>query len=103
MQPTYLNQHYLYLPQPCTNQPYTVLPRPNAVDNWIYQNKEDAHTNVLVPGYLHLSDTPSDQVLCTVQISEVKVRILLLIMATLLTRICIDASIRSLFERFRCL
>jgi hypothetical protein len=28
-----------------------------------------------VPGYLLLSDTPSDQVLCTVQISEVKVHI----------------------------
>ncbi|KIM78282.1 hypothetical protein PILCRDRAFT_11275 [Piloderma croceum F 1598] len=72
MQPTYLNQHYLDLPQPSINKPYMVLPCPNAVDNWIYQNKDDAHTNVFVPGYLHLSDTPSDQVLCTVQISEVK-------------------------------
>jgi hypothetical protein len=73
MQPTYLNQYYLDLPRPCTSHPYTVLPTPNAVDTWIRQNKDDAHTNVLVPGYVFLSDTPSDQVLCTVQINEVKV------------------------------
>lgn len=75
MQPTYLNQKYLALPQPRISRPYTVLPLPNPVDSWIRQNEDDAYTNILVPGYLLLSDTPSDQVLCTVQISEVKVHI----------------------------
>jgi len=59
MQPTYLNQKYLALPQPRISRPYTVLPLPNPVDSWIRQNEDDAYTNILVPGYLLLSDTPN--------------------------------------------
>ena len=71
MSPTYHSQYYLQLPQIIRNTclPYTVLPRPNVIDKWILSNQGDAWTNNLLHGYLFLSDTPNDQVLCTLQLS----------------------------------
>jgi len=75
MVPTYLNQHYLRLPQTVRTaiHQYTVLPRPNIIDQWIRHNRADAWSNGLVHGYLFLSDTPQDQVLCTLQLSKILV------------------------------
>jgi hypothetical protein len=77
MVPTYLTQHYLRLPRTTisSSRPYTVLPRPNIIDQWIRHNRGDAWSNSLVPGHLFLSDTPQDQVLCTLQLSVTLVRI----------------------------
>jgi hypothetical protein len=75
MVPTYLNQHYLRLPQTVRTgfRQYTILPQPNVIDQWIHHNQGDAWSNGLVPGYLFLSDTPQDQVLCTLQLSKILV------------------------------
>jgi hypothetical protein len=71
--PTYLTQHYLQLPKLHFGRTCTVLPIPNVIDNWLDKNRSDALTNTLLPGYLFLTDTPNDQVLCTLQLSTVKV------------------------------
>jgi hypothetical protein len=76
MAPNTQLQHYLLLPTPSSSRPYTVLPCPNVVDTWLRCNKDDAWTNPLVPGYLSLADTASDQVLCTIQLNRVLVRFL---------------------------
>jgi hypothetical protein len=73
MAPSTQLQSYLILPSPSSIQPYTVLPRPNVVDAWLRYNRNDAWTNPLIPGYLFLTDTASDQVLCTIQLSRVLV------------------------------
>jgi hypothetical protein len=65
MAPNTQLQAYLILPSPSFIQPYTILPRPNVVDTWLLANRDDAWTNLLIPGYLFLTDTASDQVLCT--------------------------------------
>lgn len=70
MTPTYLLQHYLVLPAPVFTHPYTILPRPNVIDKWLFLNRLDAWKNTLIPGFLYLTDTPSDQVLVTVQLSR---------------------------------
>lgn len=67
-------QHYLRLPHPQLSRPFTVLPQPNVVDKWISWNSADCLTNVLLPGILHISDVPNDQVLCTVQLNITLVR-----------------------------
>jgi hypothetical protein len=75
MAPSTQLQAYLILPSPSFIRPYTVLPRPNVVDIWLRANRDDAWTNPLIPGYLFLTDTASDQVLCTIQLSRVLVSI----------------------------
>jgi hypothetical protein len=77
MNPRYLSQHYLQLPPIIgkTHLLYTVLPQPNVIDKWILNNQGDAWTNNLLHGYLFLSDTPNDQVLCTLQLSVMLVRL----------------------------
>jgi hypothetical protein len=70
MQPTYLHQTYLPVTvlfrtprSPHSHQPFTDL----AINKWLNANKSDAlRMDVIVPGYLALSDVPSDQALCMV-------------------------------------
>jgi hypothetical protein len=66
-------QHYLQLPLPCLKRPFTVLPRPNAIDIWLDWNCDDAYQGVLILGYLHISDVPREQVLCTVHLATTEV------------------------------
>jgi hypothetical protein len=75
MAPSTQLQTYLILPPPSFIRSYTILPCPNAVDAWLNANRDDAWTNPLIPGYLFLTDTASDQVLCTIQLSRVLVSI----------------------------
>ena len=62
-------QHYLQLPLPRLKHPFTVLPRLNAIDIWLDRNCDDAYQGVLILGYLHISDVPREQVLCTVRLT----------------------------------
>src|ERR1700683_1579934 len=52
--------HVLCLPDLRLRTPYTVLPKPNAIDQWL------SSTNI--NSYVNLGDLPSDQVLCTIQL-----------------------------------
>lgn len=61
-----MQYYYLRLPCPRLTWPYTVLPLPNKIDAWIQHNYYDSLTNVLLPGYLDISDVPMDQVMCTI-------------------------------------
>jgi hypothetical protein len=75
MAPSTQLQTYLILPPPSLIRSYSILPSPNAVDAWLNANRNDAWTNPLIPVYLFLTDTASDQVLCTIQLSQVLVSI----------------------------
>jgi hypothetical protein len=68
MQPTYLHQAYLPAPLPQNTQPFSKQPLSNScIDTWLDANRIDSfRRDVLVPGYLGLSDVPGDQVLCSV-------------------------------------
>ena len=50
-----------------------MLPRPNAIDIWLDWNCDDAYQGVLILGYLHISDVPREQVLCTVRLTTAEV------------------------------
>jgi hypothetical protein len=55
--------------------PYTLLPLPNVIDQWLLTNHIDtAHSNN-IPNRLYscMGDLLSDQVLCTLQLSAVEV------------------------------
>jgi hypothetical protein len=68
MQPTYLHQAYLPAPLRRTTQPFDRQPMSHlAIDKWLENNCRDSfRRDVLIPGYLFLSDVPRDQVLCNV-------------------------------------
>jgi hypothetical protein len=52
--------HVLRLPDLRLRNPYTLLPQPNAIDEWLGGNNIDS--------FASMGDIPSDHVLCTVQI-----------------------------------
>jgi hypothetical protein len=58
--------HILCLPDLCLRTPYTVLPRPNVIDQWLRKSNMNSYGNK--------GDIPSDQVLCTVQLVTSTVR-----------------------------
>jgi hypothetical protein len=75
MQPTYLHQAILRLPLPITTRPFPYFPVSyHKVDEWLEANRADAfRRDVLLAGYLHISDVPADQVLCTVILTKILV------------------------------
>lgn len=60
--------HILRLPDLRLRSPYTILPLPNAVDTWLRDSGVDMWKKPV-----HLGDLPSDQVVCTVQLSTSEV------------------------------
>ena len=50
----------LCLPDLRLRNPYTILPQPNAIDQWLSGNNINSHSN--------MGDIPSDHVLCMVQL-----------------------------------
>ena len=64
----------LRLPDLRPRRPYMILPRPNAIDQWLLANHIDIVNNVFNHPCWHLGDIPSDQVLCTLQLSATRVR-----------------------------
>jgi hypothetical protein len=64
----------LDLPDLRLRTPYTVLPRPNAIDKWLSGNYVTSPGNVFALGYRYMGDLLSDQVLCTLQLSTTVVR-----------------------------
>jgi hypothetical protein len=72
MEPTYLHQTYLPVFSALAvvnslachpNPPFTDA----GIDKWLIANQRDAlRHDVLIPGYLDISDVPSDQALCCV-------------------------------------
>jgi hypothetical protein len=79
MSSTYFHQTYLPVPSLAlrttrrfVNQPFSH----SDLDTWLNANRRDAYRrNVLLSGYLGISDVPQDQVLCTVVMVVEKVRI----------------------------
>jgi hypothetical protein len=65
---TYHHQQVLLSPLPLTTQRFAGQPITNSeIDAWLEANRADSsRSDVLLPGYLHMNDVPSDQVLCTV-------------------------------------
>ena len=59
----------LQLPDLRLRKPYTVLPQPNAIDNWLTSNHVTSNENVFNPGYQYMGDILSDQVQCTLQLN----------------------------------
>lgn len=60
----------LHLPNVLTTSLYFSVPNGtlNPIDIWISDNYVTAFRNPSVPGYLHLGDVPSDQLVCTLQV-----------------------------------
>lgn len=50
-----------------------VLPLPEAVDEWLDGDYFTLFKDNVHPAYFQMGDVPSDQVLCTVQLSTTKV------------------------------
>ena len=65
-------QTILRLPDVRVQTPYTILPRPNAIDQWLLANHIDNTNNEFNRPYM--GDIPSDHVSCTLQLQVVKVR-----------------------------
>ena len=61
-----LPMHILTLPDLRLRTPYTMLPQPNAIDQWLSKTHINSYTN--------MGDLPSDHVLCTVQLVTFMVR-----------------------------
>jgi hypothetical protein len=59
----------LQLPDLRLRKPYTVLPQPNAIDNWLTSNYVTSNGNVFNPGHQYMGDILSDQVQCTLQLN----------------------------------
>ena len=59
----------LQLPDLRLRKPYTVLPQPNAIDNWLTRNHVTSNGNVFNPGHQYMGDILSDQVQCTLQLN----------------------------------
>jgi hypothetical protein len=59
----------LRLPDVRVQTPYTKLPRPNAIDQWLLANDFDPSNDVCNHSYAQMGDVPSDQVSCTLQLS----------------------------------
>ena len=71
--PVLTDAQILRLPDlPLRPHPYTILPLPNAIDQWLLANNVDTVNNVFNHS-LNVGDIPSDHVLCTLQLSAVKV------------------------------
>jgi len=64
----------LQLPDLRLRKPYTILPRPNAIDQWLLANHIDFMNDIFNNPYWYMGDIPSDQVLCTLQLSAIKVK-----------------------------
>ena len=64
----------LRLPDLHLRSPYTILPSPNAIDQWLLANHVDTVNNEFNHPYWYMGDIPSDHVLCTLQLSVIKVR-----------------------------
>jgi hypothetical protein len=65
----------LRLPDVRPLRPYIILPRPNVIDKWLFENHIDTVLNVFADSY-HASltgDVPSDHVSCTLQLSTILV------------------------------
>lgn len=70
---TILSSQTLRLPDIRLRTPYMILPRPNAIDQWLLANHIDTLNNVLDHSRSHMEDVPSDQVSCTLQLTAVLV------------------------------
>ena len=46
-----------------------ILPRPNAIDQWLLANHIDVSNGVSEHSHSHMGDVPSDQVSCTLQLT----------------------------------
>jgi hypothetical protein len=87
MEPTYLHQYFLPAILPAArvvtdSQPISDMD----IDRWLIANQKDSFRgDVLIPGYLHIDDTPFDQVLCYVFLVMYKVCCSSLSLMTVLT------------------
>jgi len=64
----------LRLPDLRLRKPYTILPRPNAIDQWLLANDVDTANNICNCSSTRMGDVPSDQVSCTLQLSTKMVK-----------------------------
>ena len=62
----------LHLPRVLSVHPFTKLPQPNAIDDWLDTNYTDN-----IPGYMHLGDLLSSELMCILQLQTQTVRVLL--------------------------
>lgn len=67
----------LDLPRVLSVGPFTKLPWPNAIDDWLGMNYTDNIHDCYLPGYMHLGDLLSSEVMCILQLQAQTVRVLL--------------------------
>jgi hypothetical protein len=66
----------LNLPRVLSVAPFTKLPRPNAIDDWLAVNYTDSIHDCFEPGYMHLGDLLHDEMMCILQLHARMVRFL---------------------------
>ena len=58
----------LNLPCVLSTAPFTKLPWPNAIDDWLAMNYMDNIHDFYSPGYMHLGDLLHDEMMCILQL-----------------------------------